>query len=111
MPTKKKSTKEDISYWAYAIVNGRFANIWFSDVRGIYTHGYPPGGVPYLKSHKRMMERDLKTNVFSYRDHCYTNKITKKKYKINLKYEAKLRKERDKEVRDFFRKKKEQDKK
>ena len=79
---KKKDTAQFNSGWSFAIVNGKLAEIHFKKGLGIWAHAYVKREEYKTKREQKMIDQDIKTQVFSYRKGYYYDKIRKVKIKI-----------------------------
>jgi len=73
---RKKSKFETIDWvWAYALVNGRLADIYFEKGKGtkaIFGHGYLDKiKSRWSKEDKALMKKDIQKNRFTYRKGKY----------------------------------------
>ena len=81
---KKNEKKNDIrSYdgWSFSIVNGRLGEIHFVKGFGIWAHCYVKRS-EFSKREQKMIDKDIKKCIFSYRKGYYHDKIRKIKYKV-----------------------------
>ncbi len=66
--------------WQFAIVNGRLAEIFFDDTgnntRHIWGHCYVEKGTYTKKYEQKWIEKDIKHNLFSYRNKKYKSLIS-----------------------------------
>jgi len=99
---KKKvtsKTDDDRNYWAYAMVNGKLSDIWFTKKEGVHSHGYFNKDAVFSKREQKIIDRDIEKNVFTYRKGTYYNRITKQKHVLDLRKIEKDRKKYEKELR------------
>lgn len=62
-------------HWCFAIINGRLAEIYFDNIYdGIYGHGFVDDQ-KFSKSEQKMIDKDIKKCVFTYRNGWYRNKV------------------------------------
>jgi len=76
----QRKTTEYNSGWCFALVNGRLAEVFFTEKFGIYGHCYV-NREEYRKSEQRMIETNLKKYRFTYRNDYYFDQMRKTKQK------------------------------
>ena len=75
---KKTSIKNNNGGWAFAIVNGRLAEIYFNPIKGvlvIYGHCYVKRSEYKTRSEHSMIDKDIKKFHLSYRNNKYKEKM------------------------------------
>lgn len=78
----KKKRQEDGSYWAFALINGRLAEFDFEVIKGKFHmgigHCYVKRSEYKTKYEQKMIDKDIKKYLFTYRNKQY-RKVGEKK--------------------------------
>ena len=72
----KKAQKQFNDGWCFAIVNGKLAEIHFKKGLGMWGHAYVKRE-EFSKTEQKMIDKDIKKYVFSYRKGHYYDKLRK----------------------------------
>ena len=82
MNMEKKNNIKFNDGWSFAIMNGRLAEIHFKKGLGIWAHAYVKRSEYSTKKEQKMIDKDIKKCVFSYRKGFYYDKLRKLRYKV-----------------------------